>query len=276
MRFHPADVRRWLGVAGLTLLAGMLAAQSAQAADFAPHRAVYDMELSATHGTRSASSIDGLMEFTWRDVCDGWSIDYKSRMRVTFPERGTRDLSWSYNAWESDDGTRLRFFLRRLADGQEILRTEGKARLTPGEGGEAIYSTPAERTVDLPPDTLFPKTHTEEIIRTAADGGTLLWRHIFDGTGENSGLFGANAVVLKEIAANTELPVQNPLLADTRSWRISLAYFPAEAQESTPESEQTMRLFENGVAGTLTIDYGDFVVTATLTELEALDRPDCG
>lgn len=275
MRFHFPDLRRRLGIVGLTLLAGGTAVPAAQAVDFAPHRAVYDMELSATRGTGSASAIDGLMEFTWRDVCDGWSIDYKSRMRVTFPERGTRDLSWRYNAWESDDGTRLRFFLRRLAGGQEILRTEGKARLTPGEGGTATYSAPAERTVDLPADTLFPKTHTEEIVRTAADGGTLLWRHVFDGTGENSGLFGASAAVLKEIAANTDLPIESSLLSDTRSWRISLAYFPAEAQESTPESEQTMRLFENGVAGPLTIDYGDFVVTAELTELEALERPDC-
>ena len=280
MRFSL--IRAPLAVALLALaLAGLgtvrpAPASAAEEIAFVPHRAVYDMRLAAARGSQGARAIGGLMEFTWRDVCDGWSMDYKSRMRVAFAEQGTRNLSWNYSSWESDDGTRFRFFLRRYADGQETLRARGSATLAPGEGGTAIYSLPGEREIDLPADTLFPKAHSERIVETALAGESFLWRHVFDGTGDEGGLFGVNAAILKEIPANEDLPLEHELLADVRSWRTSLAYFPTESRESTPESEQEMRMFANGIVGTLTIDYGDFVVVAELTELEALERPDCG
>jgi len=276
----PLQISRAAAMAAALLLTAAAPAPAASAADaqelrFAPHRAVYDMRLSAARGSRGATSIQGLMEFTWRDVCDGWSIDYKSRMQVTFAEQGTRELSWNYSSWESDDGREFRFFLRRYAGGQETLRSRGEAELTPGEGGTAAFTQPEQRSIELPPDTLFPKAHSEAIVRAAQAGDTFLWRHVFDGTGEDGGLFGVNATILKPLQPDQDLPLQHELLAGQPSWRMSLAYFPAGARESTPESEQSMRMFANGVVGTLTIDYGDFVVVAELTELEALDRPDC-
>lgn len=271
-----ATLRTLLTVLAFGVLGGASATPAAAGpVAVEPHRAVYDMSLVASRGSQAATSIGGLMEFTWRNVCDGWAIDYKSRMRVGFGQEGTRQLSWNYSSWESDDGTRFRFFLRRYAGGQEIKRARGKAELTLGEGGTAELSQPETRSIALPADTLFPKAHTEAIVRAARAGERFLWRHIFDGTGDHGGLFGVNAAILKDLPANQDLPMQHPLLRDVRSWRTSLAYFPAEGRTSTPESEQTMRLFANGVVGTLTIDYGDFVVVAELTELEALERPDC-
>ena len=70
-------------------------------------------------------------------------------------------------------------------------------------------------------------------------------------------------------------PVDHPLIRDQRSWRVQMAYFPTGAAESTPESEQVTRLFANGVAGSIEIDYGDFVVDAKLAELEELEAKAC-
>ena len=269
-----ARIRAWIAgvlAAAITVGAGAPAAQA-----MVPHKAVYDLSLAKARSSQAANAISGTIVFTWRDVCDGWSVDYKAQMRVSFGERGTQQVAWQYAAWEGDDGKRFRFFTRRSAGGGgEPERRRGSARMTPGAGGTATLEQPEEQTVELPADTMFPKAHSEAILERAAAGETFFWRHVFDGTGDGDGLFGVNAVVIRELAANEALPIDHPLVRDQRSWRGQLAYFPSGQQESTPESEQVTRLFANGVAGSIEIDYGDFVVDAELSELEELEAEAC-
>ena len=259
------------------LVTGLVPGAAAPAAQaMVPHKAVYELSLAKARSSQAASAISGSIAFTWRDVCDGWSVDYKAEMRVSFGERGTQQIAWQYSAWEGDDGERFRFFTRRQAGGGgEPERRRGSARMTPGEGGTASLEQPEARTVELPADTMFPLAHSEAILQRARAGETFFWRHVFDGTGDGDGLFGVNAVVIREIAANDALPIDHPLVRDQRSWRVQLAYFPSGDSESTPESEQVTRLFANGVAGTIEIDYGDFVVNAELADLEALEAEPC-
>jgi hypothetical protein len=259
----------------LGLLLATLVPAGGQAAQLAPHRAVYEMELAKARSSQAASAIRGRMVFVWEDVCDGWSTDVKARMRVTFGDRGAREIAWSYSSWEADDGESFRFFLRRRSGGAEPERVRGEARLMPGEGGTARLTQPEDRTIELPPDTLFPMAHTRHVLERAAAGERLIWAQMFDGTGDGTGLFGVNAAVTSRYAPGEALPMAHPLLQDQKSWQIALAYYPAGARESTPESEQGTRLFDNGVVGRLTIDYGSFVVRGNLAELKALERPDC-
>jgi hypothetical protein len=270
-------LRAWIaGGLAAALAAPVAVVGSAPAARaMVPHKAVYDLSLAKARSSQAASSIAGTIVFTWRDVCDGWSVDYKAEMRVSFGERGTQQVAWQYSAWEGDDGERFRFFTRRSTGGGEPERRRGSATMTSGEGGTATLEQPEERTVALPADTMFPKAHSEAILARAQAGETFFWRHVFDGTGEGDGLFGVNAVVIRELAANEALPIDHPLVRDERSWRVQLAYFPSGQQESTPESEQVTRLFANGVAGSIEIDYGDFVVDAELAELSALEPEVC-
>jgi hypothetical protein len=263
------------GAVGVLALALAFAAAVPGARAMAPHKAVYELSLAKARSAQAARAVSGSISFTWRDVCDGWTVDQKARMRVSFGERGTREIAWQYSAWEADDGERFRFFIRRTRAGGAPEKREGHARMSGANGGTAVFEKPQPRTLDLPADTMFPKAHSEAILARAQAGERFLWRHVFDGTGEGNGLFAVNAIVLKELPAGRDLPVEHPLIADQRSWRVQLAFFPSDARESTPESEQVTRLFANGVAGSIEIDYGDFVVDADLAELEALDARAC-
>ena len=44
---------------------------------------------------------------------------------------------------------------------------------------------------------------------------------------------------------------------------------------STPDQEQTVDLYANGIIDRLTLDYGDFTVDAVLKTLEAVPSPGC-
>jgi hypothetical protein len=53
-------------------------------------------------------------------------------------------------------------------------------------------------------------------------------------------------------------------------------YDPKQAtNEELPSYQMSFPIYENGVAGTLVIDYGDYVLSGRLTSLELLDQQDC-
>lgn len=262
-------------IAGVAL-GGLVTSSAHAATQIQPHRAVYELSLAKARSSRSASQVDGRMTFAWKDVCDGWSIEYDTAMDIVFAKQGTQSVKWTYTSWESDDSTRMRFFLKRAMNGQRTLKRRGRARKGP-DGGTAVITEPERTEVPLEPGTMFPGEHSRALLRAARNGERFVYADVFDGTGENEGLFAANAVILDSEGGNAP-DVDSPLLADVPSWRINLAFFAPEADrdDGTPQSEQSVRYYANGIAGTLTLDYGDFVVRAELTELKALDRPECG
>lgn len=272
---------RMLAVAAVLAAAPGMTAGQVQAQQLQPHRAVYEIELESVRGTPGISDVGGAMEFTWTDVCGGWTMEQDSRLAISFGEQSGTELGWRYNAWESDAGDRLRFFLRRFQDGAETQALRGEARLG-DDGGTAEWRSEGDKgdgeaethSLDLPPDTLFPKSHTSELIHSmrADEGG--FFSHLFDGTGETGGLHALNALVLTETTGEPA-SLDSALLQDVRSWRVTMAFFDPEERGGAPESEQTARLFANGITDTLRIDYGDFVVKAVLSELEELERPEC-
>ena len=117
----------------LLLATALIAGGAPAAAELLAHRAVYDVTLAAARA-QSVTGVDGRMEFVWKDVCDGWTIEYRARLSVAFAERGVRDMSWRYSAWESDDGRHFRYFLRRFSSGKETELLRGNA-LPPGVAG---------------------------------------------------------------------------------------------------------------------------------------------
>src|SRR3546814_12064796 len=68
--------------------------------------------------------------------------------------------SWSLASWESKDGGRYRFFIRRFDGSGESESVRGEAELAADGSGRAVFHAPERREVALPPGTLFP-THQD-------------------------------------------------------------------------------------------------------------------
>ena len=245
------------------------------AAGFLPHRAVYDLSLAKSRSKGSVTGASGKLEFEWADVCSGWTISQRTRVRMTTVEGQVLDFGWTLNALEGRDGRSYRFFIRRLnIDGSsEDLR--GKARLgDAGEGGVASFSAPEPRELPLPKGTLFPTAHSLLLIEAARNGALPLWVTVFDGSGD-TGLFGINAAISETLPAEAPSRFESPLLRGQASWRLHLAYFGMDESVAEPEHEQALRLYANGVVDEMLLDYGDFVLRADLGVLEALPDPGC-
>ena len=78
---------------------------------------------------------------------------------MTFVYQTGNEMQFGMNvaSWESKDGRRYRFFVKRLEGDQVTEEYRGEAELSaPGGPGRAKYTLPEEKTLDLPAGTLFP------------------------------------------------------------------------------------------------------------------------
>ncbi len=266
----------------LALSAAMLVAATSSwlpayaASTFSPHRAVYGLSLEKSRGNGTISRAQGKLEFEWADICTGWTVSQRTLVQLVSNEGQVIDFGWTLNAMESKDGTYYRFFIRRLNPGGATENQRGEARLeAPGKGGTATYSEPTAQEVKLPKGTLFPTAHSLLLMDSAESGDFPLWRSVFDGSGEDGGLYGISAAFSGAVPPGKQAQLDSPILQDKKSWRLHLAYFGADERVSVPEHEQIFRIYANGVVDEMLLDYGDFILRADLQTLDTLPAPQC-
>ena len=262
----------------LVLLLSTAAAAPALAVDISPHRALYSLSLATTKSGSGVVGASGAMVYEWGETCDGWTVQQRFRLRLEYAEQDNMEVSSTLVTWEAKNGLRYRFNERRLRNGELDEEIKGEAKLDgPDKGGSAEFTKPEAATLPLVPGALFPTAHTVLLIQRAQAGDTFVGRHVFDGaTVETAGTI--TAVIGPRLepgpsGKGEKLP-KSPLL-QRPSWRMRLAFFPADSKQEQPDYELGMRLLDNGVSQDMTLDYGDYVIRAKLDDIEALPKPSC-
>lgn len=239
-----------------------------------PHKATYVMELASTDSNSTVVHARGRFDYEWSDACDAWAVTQRALLEVAHNDGSVFDFAWTYSAWEEKAGQRYRFIITRRYGNSETEEIRGEAQLAAdGSGGLARYTLPDAREVPLPSGTIFPSAHSIELLERLAKGQAPIWRTLFDGSGENDGLYGVSVAVAGELPGSAA--TEGTLFEGHRSWNLLMAFFPMDDLEALPEQEQTLRIYENGVTDSLTFDYGDFSVKAVIDALEALPEAGC-
>lgn len=259
----------WLAapiVAALTL-AAMQAHAQAPAVELAGHRALYTLTLGSSRG--DVTSAGGTMAFEMTDACEGWATRQRMRINVTNRDGQNIEIGSDYATFESKDGLNLRFTMRQTTEQAVTTETEGDASLpSAGAAGEARYTRPADARKTLPAGTLLPNMHTIAIIEAARAGKKFLSIPLFDGTTADGAQDTSVAIF------SWDKPQQNKFeaLRNLPSGRVRVAFFDREKGATTPDYELGMRYYENGIAEDMSMDFGDFVMRATLQELTVLPK----
>jgi hypothetical protein len=252
------------------------AATAAHALELAPHRALYDLNLAAARAGSDIVGLSGRMMLEWADACEGWTVNQKVQMSFTNREGPPLDNEFSFSSFETKDGDSFRFSMRSTANGEPFEEYVGSARRD-ASGGAVRFTVPTGEELDLPQGITFPTEHLFLLVEAALAGDKWIGATVFSGTGLDS-LHEVTAFIGTEIAEGDAAAQPDDAvlaLVDLRSWPVSMAYFPLATQEPEPEFEVSYRLLENGVAGNLVLDYGDFAMRAVLSKLEFLSPPDC-
>lgn len=243
------------------VLAANNAPVNAASVPLAAHRALYSLSLANSRGDVVAAQ--GTMGYEVIDACDGWAVRQRLDMMVTNTEGQTVEMISDYATWESKNGRRLRFHMKQTTDEAIASQTDGDATLEPHGGpGIAHYKRPKRVDIKLPRGTLFPMAHTATIIAAARAGKRMLNLPLFDGTSET----GAEDSSIFVTSWDPPKPTRWPVLSNLPSTKVHIAFYDWDSTSMLPDYQVGMRYWENGVAGDMTMDFGDFVMGAKLVQ----------
>src|SRR3546814_5943716 len=100
----------------------------------------------------------GRFEFEWSDVCDGWAVNQRFRIALLYEDGLSVSFGWSLSSWESKDGRRYRFFVRRFDGSGQAETVRGEAELDADGSGTAVFHGPERREVALPAGNQLDRT----------------------------------------------------------------------------------------------------------------------
>jgi hypothetical protein len=246
----------------------------------ASHRAAYDISLvdpSSPPRTSAQTPVSatGLIAYEFRgSACEGYTSNFR---QMTQMERNEGDpLSMQVNAmsYEEADGKSMRF----QVDSQGLQETQpvaGTATRGADDDLRVQLTKPQAKSLDFGHDVLFPTQHIEHLIEAAKHGGGAIQARVYDGSDTGAKIFATLSVIGKEETKPGEDAETATALGGIRRWPVVISYFDEAATDAAPEYTLSFDLYENGVSGSLKLDYGAFALHAHLRKLEMLPTSAC-
>lgn len=251
---------------------------AAPAAELVSHRAFYRLTLASMSSDSEISDVQGGIGYELSDGCDGWIVEQQYALRILAANGNEWDSSDNFVSWESKDGLRYRFNVKKFRNGEQYDAVNGNAELeSKGGPGMAKFDEPENDRIALPAGTLFPTEHTISIMERAREGARFDRQLVFDGS-EAEGAAAVTAVILAQRPPAEDSVVKAPMGPDP-VWPLKLAFYapagiPGQGEEM-PTFELAMDIQENGIATALVLNFGDFTMNGKLESLEAIPGADC-
>jgi hypothetical protein len=265
--------RRYMRLTASLLLTVLVTGAPASAfaaearAPLASHRALYQLHLAESNGSRAPANAEGLISYRFSSDCDFYAQTLRQVVAMQ-PQEGRRQLSESrISTYEDGRGQDFRFTTNESgARGEEV---EGRAQRG-GDGGRGpAPRSPGPQKMNADGAVLFPTQHIAKLIEAAEKGEKILLARVFDGSSDGRKIFNVTATIGGLRATpDADHAAQAPQLRGLRRWPVSLAYFPEDRHDSLPDYVLNYDLYENGVSTRLRLDYGDYVLVGELERIE--------
>ena len=268
-------------LAGVALALSGASAFGEGSAPLAAHRAGYEISLGGVNSEQPLAanapiSASGLIAYEFRgSACEGYASNFRQLTELQRAEGG--EVASEINAVSFEDGESksLRFEISTESAGAAQPSISGSAARNVNGAIDVSLVKPGKENVDIGRDILFPTQHIERIIATAKSGGRVLEARVFDGSDTGKKVYSTLTIIgLERKGASDDSKVATKL-ADVRRWPITVSYFNEANKDSSPDYTMSFDLYENGVSGSLKLDYGTFALTAKLKKLDWLPDSPC-
>lgn len=264
----------------LPIASVLLLATAADAATVAPHRAIYDLTLLRTNEGSGVQSATGKMAFEIEgSSCEGYTVSFRMATKYQPREGDQTVIDTMTTTYEGPGALDFRHQLKESIDGavKEDMRIK-LIRPAVDREGEGTISTKPDEPFTIAGGTLLPMQHQLRLMALGESGGGRDSSMIYDGS-DGPKAFRAISFVGKPkpagaISRDAGNPAAGPLKS-VGSWPTTVSYYNADGNSETPEYQVSFDLYENGVATGLVLDYGDFALSGTLSDLKMLPASDC-
>lgn len=238
-----------------------------------PHRAVYDLKLRDVSERSGIEGMFGRMvyEFTG-SACTGFTTNFRFVTKIDTGEE-MRLTDQQTTTFENANSGQFRFDTKSYTDEKLDKQVTGEAKDDPN-GLKIALAKPDSREVDLTP-AKFPTEHMLEVIENARAGKRFFEARIFDGSEDgDKSLMTSTVVGLQQTPAADDPDAKSAGEFSAKPyWPVTIAYYNEDAKtDSLPVYRMSFKLYDNGITRDLTMDYGDFVLSGTLSKLELLDK----
>lgn len=284
----PAYAKRLLLPALAVALAAAAANRPAAATQpvfLAPHRAVYDLTLAKSSGSRGIDAVRGRILYDFSgNACEGYALQFRQVSELNSGEGKSALSDLRSTTWEDAAAKKFRFNSENLLNDQQTDAVDGHAERD-AKSVSVSLTKPSRKNFTEPVDAVFPTEHMRRIIEAARQGKTILSFPVYDGSESGEKLYNSLTVIGHAILPGTKPPddaaAQVPALAKLTRWPVSISYFDHESAKKEHTGEQTpvyaiaFELYENGISRKLTLDYTDFSITGKMTSLEMKKEKPC-
>jgi hypothetical protein len=243
----------------------------------ASHRAVYDLTLWKSTGSKSPTAAHGRIAFDFAgSACEGYVQNFRQMTELQPAEGPTRISDMRSATFEDGEGKNFDFKMQTTVDNGADDTVDGKARKT-GEGPVSVdLAKPKRGKFELDRDAVFPTEHLKRILAAAEAGEHVLQVKVYDGSETGEKVFETTTFIGNPIEAPAiEQAAHIPQLENMRQWPVSISYFDADKKDEAPNYTLSFDLYENGISRALRLDYGDFVLAGEMSSLELLPQPAC-
>lgn len=250
----------------------------------APHRAIYDLKLLRSSGTRGLDSVRGRIVYDFSgSACEGYTLRFRQVSQLASGEGGVlSDLRST--TWEDNAAKKFRFNSENLLNDKHTDSAEGHAERT-AKAVRVTLSKPGPKRFTVAAGAVFPTEHMRRIIAAARAGKTILTFPVYDGSDDGNKLYNTLTVIGKPIPPGAKPPADAgahvPALAGLTRWPVTISYFDTQSEVKQRSGEQTpvyaisFEIYENGISRALILDYSDFTLEGDMTALEMKNVKTC-
>ena len=262
------------------LCASPALAQTSPVLPLAAHRAAYDISLLDSSGPTPSSaqtpvSATGLIAYEFRgSACEGYTSNFRQMTQMERSEGESISMQVNAMSFEEGDGKSMRFQIDSRGP-QDTPPVAGTATRGADDEMRVVLTKPKAQTLDFGHEVLFPTQHIEHLIEAAKHGGGAMQARVYDGSDTGAKIFATLSVVGKEATKPDEDTETASALSAVRRWPVVISYFDEAKTDAPPDYTLSFDLYENGVSGSLKLDYGAFALRARLRKLELLPKSAC-
>jgi hypothetical protein len=267
--------------ARVTFLAALTLAPAAALADalpLAPHRAAYELTLHSSRGKGVSSATGRIgLEFTG-NACEGYATNFRQVTEISDGEGKTQNSDMRLTTFEAGDGKLLRFNGEKRSNGNSGEPTSGQAERANDGGLSVDIRQPKQTKMDVDGVAVFPTDHMIRLIAAAKKSERIMEIRLYDGSDGGEKIYDTTALIGSRVAPDgrpVEEASEKAGLKGMARWPVSISYFEQGNGERTPVYVLSFDLFENGVSGSLKLDFGDFALKGELKRLEILKETEC-
>jgi hypothetical protein len=250
-----------------------------------PHRAVYDLKLSKSHGSRGIQGVRGRILYDFSgNACEGYDLQFRQVSELDSGEGKSALSDLRSTTWEDGTAKKFRFNSQNKLNDENSVTVDGHAERNAATVAVDL-SKPKEKNFTVPVGAVFPTEHMRRIIIAAREAKTILEFPVYDGSETGEKIYNTLTVIGRPIAPGEKPPAdaatKNPALAKLTRWPVTISYFEQQDEKAERGGEQTpvysigFELYENGISRALVLDYADFTIVGEMTSLEMKKEKPC-